>query len=638
MTLLAASVVDITLVLLVVLLALTLLRRCSAALRHAVLAVAILAAAATPLLERWLPAVPIVAWPSSSTLTSTGAVWGDANALSGATLTTPPDDVTAVSWPLALLAIWMLGSLASAAALATGLIRLQRIARRSAPVNTGRWRAQADDISRAWALTRRVRILQSADPSLLVSYGTWRPTIVLPAGAEHWSDARIHVVLLHELSHIRRKDSATQCAAEILRAAQWFNPVVWLAARALRHESECACDDAVLREQIDATDYATHLLEVARSASRPGYVYAAASAIAHPSTLERRISAVLNHQRPRRPLTRRGRLAACVAVLAVAVPLTAAGLASNSSTPTSATADVTLTAARADASNARSAITASPTAAGANGRAGVVLGAPRATAPVAEKTQSRNVPNQNPGVVSGSIVDQFGGALPGVSLTLTDTQFGGKRNAVSDGVGRFAFREVVPSGYELNASLPGFRSVTITMPVAAGDTINRAFTLPVGLLSETITVVCSPAQATTPGSGVASASGWRALHDRVFAHVHYLATWIGNALTPALSAQAGIPVRVGGQLKAPRKVADVKPTCPATPIPGDGSVVILAGRIGLDGYMLELEPVRDPGDGQQPSELAELAMRAVREWRFTPTLLNGTPVEVSLSVTVAFKR
>ena len=91
-----------------------------------------------------------------------------------------------------------------------------------------------------------MQLLQSHHPALLVTWGLGSPKILLPATASAWPADRIRVVLAHELAHVVRHDWLTQISAELLRALYWFNPLVWLAARRLREESERACDDAVL--------------------------------------------------------------------------------------------------------------------------------------------------------------------------------------------------------------------------------------------------------------------------------------------------------------------------------------------------------------------------------------------------------
>ncbi|MGI9241918.1 MAG: M56 family metallopeptidase, partial [Verrucomicrobiales bacterium] len=71
--------------------------------------------------------------------------------------------------------------------------------------------------------------------------GLLAPKIILPAAALAWSDDRLEAVLRHERAHICRGDLWWGWGARLLCAAQWFNPLVWIAAARMRSESEHAC-------------------------------------------------------------------------------------------------------------------------------------------------------------------------------------------------------------------------------------------------------------------------------------------------------------------------------------------------------------------------------------------------------------
>ena len=138
---------------------------------------------------------------------------------------------------------------------------------------------------------------------------------MLPAAAARWSEERLRVVISHELAHVRRGDWGTQLAAELLRAVFWFNPLVWIACRRLRAESELACDDEVLNGGVEGVDYAGHLLDLARVLNSPRHAWLSAPAMARPSSLEGRISAMLNADLNRHPVTRAARAVTCALVL-----------------------------------------------------------------------------------------------------------------------------------------------------------------------------------------------------------------------------------------------------------------------------------------------------------------------------------
>ena len=91
------------------------------------------------------------------------------------------------------------------------------------------------------------------------------------------------------------------------------------------------------------------------------------------------------------------------------------------------------------------------------------------------------------------------------------------------------------------------------------------------------------------------------------------------------------PVRVGGNIQPPKKVKDVDPVYP--PIAQSArvqGVVILEATIGPDGRVQDVKVLRSI------PLLDAAAIDAVKQWVYTPTLLNGVPVPVIMTVTVNF--
>ena len=604
MTLLAGTVADVTIILALTLVAVVALRRRPAALRHAVLAAGIGAATLAPALELVVPQVTVFEWSTAQEVTSTGLTLTSSEARDADIASDVPVPAT-IPWPTMLLAMWGLGVIVTLAGLITSIVRLAWLTAGCTPVNTGRWREIADELSQGWTLRRPVTLLQSADPSLLVTCGILTPKIILPAGSAAWTDDRRRVVLAHELAHVRRFDGAIQLAGEIVRAFHWFNPLVWICCHRLRQESEYACDDAVLCGGIEATDYATHLLAVARHAVGRRHAWASAPAIAHPSTLERRIAAVLNQDRNRQPLTGRAWAIAAIVVMAVIVPLAATSIA-----PATDAASVVV----ADAVD----IALAPPSAPPEARA------PEVRRPASRARTAAAVAAQAPGSISGTLMDPTGAMLPGVMVTVTDPNLAVALATVTDNTGRFVVRDLQPARYELVARLPGFATVTNILTVTAGGALERRIMMPIGTVMETINVVCSTGQASAPAA-------MRFAWDRVL-----------QAIAPVVSAQENsrpAPVRVGGNIKAPTKIMDVRPRCPSTFIPATETRVLLTARIGVDGFMNDLKPSAAAADAvAPPAEFTETALDAVRQWKFTPTLLNGQPFEANITIFVVYRR
>ena len=91
-------------------------------------------------------------------------------------------------------------------------------------------------------------------------------------------------------------------------------------------------------------------------------------------------------------------------------------------------------------------------------------------------------------------------------------------------------------------------------------------------------------------------------------------------------------VRVGGQIKEPKKLKDVKPVYPdiAKQARVQG-VVILECTISPQGKVSDVKVLRGI------PLLDAAAIEAVKQWVYTPTLLNGVPVPVIMTVTVNFR-
>jgi periplasmic protein TonB len=91
------------------------------------------------------------------------------------------------------------------------------------------------------------------------------------------------------------------------------------------------------------------------------------------------------------------------------------------------------------------------------------------------------------------------------------------------------------------------------------------------------------------------------------------------------------PLHVGGVVRPPQKVHHVAPTYPAI-----AQAARVSGTVIIEALIAEDGSVRDVKVLRSVPLLDTSASEAVRQWRFTPTLLNGVPVQVIMTVTVTF--
>ena len=503
------------------------LRGRSSALRHWILAATMTAAVlAAPL--AWV----IPNWPATSVRTPAVLSFDAAPVPVAAIETTPttPSSPEARVGPFGT--IWLVGFGLSAASLMIQLLRLARVSSRASRITDERWLRIVSEVAERYGIRKSIAVLQTDSADLLATWGIFRPCILAPARATGWSEERIRVVVCHELAHVRRNDWAVQIAADIMRRVYWFQPLMWIASRQLRRESEHACDDVVLASGVAPDAYAGHLLQIARTV-RSDYGWAPAVPMARRSTLERRIAAMLNSARNRRALSSRS-LVACTLILAAA----------------------TFAAAAFHTEQDRSAR------------------------------------------LGGTIYDGSAGVLPGVEVTLTGAD-GTKATATTDAAGKFQFPAAAGGKYVLEAKLPGFNAFKDEFELKTAGDWDRAITLTVGRLAETVSVRAKRAPATQPTPG----------------------------------APKPTPVRVGGNIKAPMKLVNVNPVYPASMrAAGRSGVVPLDALISADGNVVFARVL----SASVHPDFADAAVEAVRQWKFSPTLLNGKPVEVLMTVTINF--
>jgi protein TonB len=105
-----------------------------------------------------------------------------------------------------------------------------------------------------------------------------------------------------------------------------------------------------------------------------------------------------------------------------------------------------------------------------------------------------------------------------------------------------------------------------------------------------------------------------------------------DAEPPPPPAPPQAPIRPGGNIKPPQKIVNAAPVYPPLArLAHVEGVVILEALIGEDGSVRDVRVLRSI------PLLDEAGKEAVRQWRFTPTLLNGQPVPIVMTVTVGFK-
>lgn len=232
-----------------------------------------------------------------------------------------------------------------------------------------------------------------------------------------------------------------------------------------------------------------------------------------------------------------------------------------------------------------------------------------------------------PATLSGSILDSTGAPIPGAAVTLVSNASSAKFEVQTDERGQFSFVPLPSGDYVLRSTYRGFKAAEAAVSLS-GKAVRRDLTLALGTLTESISIVGGPTGGVAGGvkGGVPGgiAGGVQARTEVVERDIER------RGYERDLRQCQASPV--GGNVRAPRKLRDVKPVYPENlQAAGIAGVVILAATIGTDGTVTTIDVVKSVHP-----ELDAAAIDAVRQWRFDGTLLNCTPTEVSMTVTLNF--
>lgn len=311
----------------------TVLKRSSAATRHAIWSGALVALVVLPIMELVLPSwrlqslsvMTVVTEPVSTTAASTAET---AALIEVPVASAESVDSLGLVWgemlAVALLSVWLAGALLILGRLAIHAVHVSRMTAAGEQADHA-LRDKVVAIARSLGCRASIQVTTCDELAIPASWGVFKPVILLPSNVSSWPAERLHAVIVHELAHIKRHDYAFHLLAEIAHAIYWLNPLVWLAAHRSGIERERACDDVALQSGVAREAYATRLLEIARLTLRfPSDSTAGAIAMARRSGLRERVKSILAHSANRTPVG--SAKLAVIAIVAATVALPVAAL------------------------------------------------------------------------------------------------------------------------------------------------------------------------------------------------------------------------------------------------------------------------------------------------------------------------
>ena len=546
------------------------------------------------------PVLKVVSVLALPTMTSVESIAATARAA-------PPG----LPWALIASAIVVAGIGVMLAGVVIGLLRLRRFRRlgiEAAP------NADHDDLQ--WALGTRAEIRYVPDIQP-VTCGLRRPVVLLPDTLTSHRPEIQRVVLVHELLHVQRRDWIWMMGEEVLRAVLWFHPGIWWLVSRVRLAREEVVDELTVLATGQRRAYLEALLAFSdASALAPGAAFAR-----RPHLLRRMIliskEAVMSSKR------------IVVSCMVLAIAVIAGSWYAVDAFPMMQAAGAVQ-----PAGQAREAVLRAERAAAQ----GAVTGQPGSLEQSAKPITPENpIPRR-----TYSVMPQYPGSADQgvVILTLRVTINGLGRVAevrtTMGAIGGRAARGAEPSGRA--GAAPGAFNQAFAR--AATDAVRQwIYEAPAEApISFDVTFAFTPGAETRLVAHGGPVGGGRT--GGGFGVVAGAAGGVPPGATTAPPPPPPPPpppgwaqgaIRVGGQIPPPTKTKHVNPVYP--PIAESArvqGVVILETVIGADGKVQDARVLRSV------PLLDQAALDAVKQWEFTPTLLNGSPVSIVMTVTVQF--
>jgi len=187
----------------------------------------------------------------------------------------------------------VLGAVARLAMVAADLRQLRTLRRIARRVDEPPARRTLRELADQLGVRRPVELLEGPPGSTPMTFGVWKPVILVPRAMLDAPDT-LGTVLAHELVHIRRADCAWAMVECLISAVFVFHPLAWLLKRGIARCRETSCDAEVVARGIVRPKPYAELLAHTHTPSRFPMPAVAASMLAPSLTLKERLETMKN--------------------------------------------------------------------------------------------------------------------------------------------------------------------------------------------------------------------------------------------------------------------------------------------------------------------------------------------------------
>ncbi|MCF1751889.1 M48 family metalloprotease [Mariniradius sp. RY-2] len=173
------------------------------------------------------------------------------------------------NWIPTLVQVWFLGAMLFLVKLGTSLADIRNLRHKKHEPADHIWQEILENQLRSLRLGSTVKLLKSIHIDMPMTYGVWKPVILIPAGLFfQLSPQQLEAIIAHELAHIKRHDYLVNLLQSFLEIVFFFHPIFWWINKIAKEQRENACDDLAIKMGIAPKDLAYGLANVLNHAKK----------------------------------------------------------------------------------------------------------------------------------------------------------------------------------------------------------------------------------------------------------------------------------------------------------------------------------------------------------------------------------
>ena len=172
----------------------------------------------------------------------------------------------------AIVGVYIIGILIEGIWLVRSYFNLNKIKSKGLSSVPHTWQLLFDDLTIKMGIKRKVNFHISSFVEVPMMIGYLKPFVFFPIAAVNRLDIQqVEAILIHELTHIKRNDYLLNFLKVFIETILFFNPFIWLLGNLIEKGREYACDDSVIKLNVQPRTYADALLHLEQLRKKDHY-------------------------------------------------------------------------------------------------------------------------------------------------------------------------------------------------------------------------------------------------------------------------------------------------------------------------------------------------------------------------------